>query len=138
MSDADIRNECSDLVARFAYYVDHREFDKAVALFAIDGIFERPDLKASGREKIAGFFAHRPPSVVTRHLCGQPFFIEIDGDTAKSVTAVTLYNTTHEGEGLPTVKSPNAVAEFHDTFKKTSDGWKIAHRRGVPVLLIQA
>ena len=30
-----------------------------------------------------------------------------------------------------------AVAEFHDQLIKTAAGWKIQHRRGVPVLMIK-
>jgi ketosteroid isomerase-like protein len=132
-----VRRACADVISAFAYYVDHREFAKAVDLFAVDAIFERPDLKAHGREQIAAIFAARPNTVVTRHLCGEPFFLELGSDTARAVTQVTLYNVNHEGEGFPSAQGPNALAEFHDIFKRTADGWKIAHRKGVPVLMLQ-
>jgi ketosteroid isomerase-like protein len=135
IDDNQVRNACADLVAAFAYNVDHRKFDKAVALFADDGCFERPDLVAKGHKEIAAIWAARPASVVTCHLCGPPFFTEISLGTASSVTTFTLYHLEHHGEGLPQCERLTAVAEFHDTFKRTGDGWRIAHRKAVPVLV---
>ncbi len=131
-----VRRACREVIAAFAYHVDHREFDRAVALFAPDAVFERPDLMACGREQIAAIFAGRPESVITRHLCGEPFFVELGADRARAVTQVTLYHAQRAEAPVPTVKGPNAIAEFQDSFERTAEGWKIAHRKGVPVLMV--
>jgi ketosteroid isomerase-like protein len=138
MTDQDqisVRSACADLISKFAYHVDHREFDKAVSLFADDGVFERPDNKSSGRSEIAKIWEGRPISVVTVHICAAPAFIEVSNDRAKSVTYCTLYHLEHEGEGFPKSAGSTAITEFHDEFRLTPDGWRISHRRGVPVLL---
>lgn len=135
MSKAEIRAECANIVAAFAHHVDHREFDKAVALFAEDGLFIRPDLRASGRAEIAKIWEGRPASVVTKHMCGASFFSEITADSASAVTPFTLYTLEWNGEGLPRLGQPAAIAEFHDRFVRTADGWRIAQRQGVPVLV---
>lgn len=138
MTDLDqvaIRSACADIVAKFAYYVDHREFSSAVALFAEDGVFERPDLKSSGHAEIARIWEGRPTSVVTVHKCAAPCFIEVTSDRARAVTYCTLYHLEHEGEGFPKSAGSTAITEFHDEFCRTPDGWRISHRRGVPVLL---
>lgn len=132
---AAIRAECANVIAAFAIHVDHREFDKAVALFAPDGKFIRPDLQAEGREEIAKIWVDRPESVVTKHMLTPTFFTEIEADSAASVTPFTLYQTEWDGEGLPKFGQPVAIAEFHDRFIRTEEGWRIAERRGVPVLL---
>lgn len=132
MSDA--RSACSDLVAAFAHHVDHHEFARAVALFTEDAVFDRKGVVARGHAEIAAIWSDRPPSAVTRHLCYPPFFLEVGETHARAVTSLLVYMATHDGAGLPTAERP-AVAEFHDTFRKTADGWRIAHRLGFPVLL---
>lgn len=131
----EIRNQCSQLVHAFAYFVDHREFSEAVALFSDDGEFERPDGHVKGHAEIAALWANRPASIVTRHLCGVAHFTEISATTATAVTPFTLYQTQHDGEGLPQVSKPAGIGEFTDKFILTDNGWKIAHRRGMPVLM---
>ncbi|WEK42221.1 MAG: nuclear transport factor 2 family protein [Candidatus Sphingomonas colombiensis] len=137
MSDLDamdVRAECSNIIAGFAAHVDNRRFAEAVALFAPDGIFERPDLTARGHGEIAGLWADRPASFKTRHLCHQTWFEEINADLVRTVTAFTLYQTSHDGEGLPSVPAPIAIAEFHDEFRRFDGAWRIAHRRSVPAM----
>lgn len=132
-----VKRECADLIAAFNYYVDHHEFAQAVALFSEDAVFERPDLRAEGRAQIAAIWAGRPATVMTRHICDAPHFLEINADSARAVTPGVLYQATcGENEKVATIKGPTMIAEFHDTFRRTAQGWKIAHRRGVPVFLI--
>ena len=127
-------NACTSLISRFSYYVDHRQFSDAVALFTEDGTFERPDRTAKGHAEIASLWEGRPESVYTHHLCYLPHFLMLDETVAKAVTAFTLYHDEHLGEGLPPIGVPAAVAEYHDQFRLTPDGWRIAHRRAVPLL----
>lgn len=134
-SAVEARIACADLIARFAYHVDHREFDEAVNLFDKDGVFERPDLTARGHAGIAAIWAERPESIITRHLCGPPCFLEVTDEKVRTVTNFTLYHLTHEGEGLPTCGAPTGIAEFHDEFRRTDAGWRIFRRQGIPVLL---
>jgi ketosteroid isomerase-like protein len=132
-----VKRECADLITAFNYFVDHHEFDKALALFTEDAVFERPDLRAEGRAQIAAIWAGRPATTMTRHLCDAPHFLEINNDSARAVTPGVLYQASRgENEKVATVKGPAMVAEFHDTFARTAHGWKIAHRRGVPIFMI--
>lgn len=130
----EIRFACADAIARFAYLVDHRYFDGAAALFTEDAIFERPDLTARGRDEIKAIWNARPPSVITRHLCQTPFFTESGIDRASSVTCFTLYQADLSAEGPPLLKGPRAIAEFHDRFRRTAEGWQIAHRKSIVIL----
>ena len=130
----EVRSACADVITSFAHFVDHRYFEDAVALFAEDGIFERPGLTARGRAEIAAIWVGRPASMITRHLCYAPFFTEIGLESASSVTGFTLYHVEHHGEGVPSLGQPRAIAEFHDRFRRTPDGWRIGHRKSVVTL----
>ena len=130
------RRDCIDLIHSFAYFVDHQEFAEAVDLFTEDAVFERPDITANGREEIAAIWAGRSPDVITRHLCGEPYFKRMDESEAETVTQVVLYQTVREGAGLPSANAPVAMAEFRDLLVRTDSGWKIRHRQGVPVMII--
>lgn len=131
------RKQCTELINAFAYFVDHREFDNAASLFTEDAVFQRPEGTFSGRAEIAALLNKRPANVITRHLLGTPHFVAVNGNEAKVVTPLTLYQTAHEGEGIPVVTNPVGIAEFQDTLINTNDGWRIANRRGVPVLMFQ-
>lgn len=126
---------CTNIIAAFAYHVDHREFDRAVALFCEDGRFQRPDFVATGRDEIAAIWAGRPTSTITRHVCGVPFFRVLAADKASSVTYFTLYQLEFEGAGLPRCEGPAALCQFEDEFVLTPVGWRIACRRGIPRML---
>lgn len=134
----DPRQACADLVATFAHHVDHREFAKAVALFTSDAVFIRHDAVANGQEEIAAIWADRPESVVTKHLCGAPVFLEVEAARITAVTPFTLYSLKHEGDGLPTFDKPAAIAEFRDEFRLTDAGWRIARREGAPLMIASA
>lgn len=129
------RINCAAVIAAFAHHVDHREFDQAVVLFAEDGVFLRPDVRAHGRTEIARIWEGRPESVVTKHMLSPPHFTAVSAAEVRAVTPFTLYTVEWNGEGLPRFDRPPAIAEFHDRLVLTDDGWKIAERRGVPVLL---
>ncbi|UZW54932.1 nuclear transport factor 2 family protein [Sphingobium sp. JS3065] len=53
-----------------------------------------------------------------------PVRIKIEGDRASSVS---LHINTHETKD--STGSRSAVGYWFDTWKRTSDGWRIAHRR---------
>ena len=129
-----IKAECADVINAFAHYVDHREFDQAVSLFAQGGVFERPDMVKSGREEIASIFAGRPESHITRHLLGVPFFATVSDKEVTAVTQCTLYQTQSQDGKPPVVSGPSGVAEFRDRLVATDEGWRIARRVAVPVL----
>src|SRR3546814_16935885 len=94
----EIKAACGDIIAAFAHHVDHREFGDAVALFAEDGAFLRPDLEARGRDQIAALWADRPASFVTKHLCHASFFQDAGEESARAVPPFLLYPATPDGD----------------------------------------
>ena len=89
----------------------------------------------NGQAEMLAFWSQRPPEHITRHLCCTPFLTELNADSAKAITQVTLYQAEKGDSPVATINNPAAIIEFHDSFVKTDVGWKIAHRRGVPVLM---
>ncbi|GAB3377779.1 nuclear transport factor 2 family protein [Spongiibacter taiwanensis] len=135
-STADTRAACEALIFNFAYHIDHHEFDLAIDQFANDAVFERPDGALSGHGEMRSFWSGRSPNHVTRHLCHRPHFLETSTGTARAVTQVTLYQAEKaEGAPIAQVAGPMGIVEFHDTFVRGASGWKIAHRKAVPVLI---
>ena len=120
---------CFRLILAFAYHVDHRQFDEAVALFTDDGVFERPGVMARGRAELEAVWAGRPETMVTRHLCHAPYFLSVGADAAEAVTYFTVHQALHDGDGYPDPARPFAVAEYHDRFRREAGIWKIASRR---------
>ncbi|BAI98741.1 hypothetical protein Sj15T_38110 [Sphingobium sp. TA15] len=131
----EIKAACGDIIAAFAHHVDHREFGDAVALFAEDGAFLRPDLEARGSDQIAALWADRPASFVTKHLCHASFFHDVGEESARAVTPFLLYTAEREGDETAPLEGPAAIAEYHDLFVKTDEGWRIAERRAIPIML---
>lgn len=126
---------CTELVNAFAYFVDHRQFADAVALFAEEGRFVRPDGVRTGHAEISAIWEGRPVTVVTRHLPGVPFFLSIDHNKASSVTQCTIYQAESDGKSPAKVSGPLGVAEFQDDFVNTEGGWKFLKRTVIPVII---
>jgi hypothetical protein len=128
------RAACADLIAAFAYHVDHRAFASAVALFAENGRFERPDMDAVGHDQIAALWKDRPETLVTRHLCGPPCFLGVDEREVRAATWFTLYIRERAEAGPALLGTPTAVGEYHDRFVLERGRWRIGHRQAVAVL----
>ena len=129
--------ECARLVTALSYRLDQHENDAVIALFADDGILHsQAGVDAVGGEAILGLLAKRNPNRVTRHMLAVPF-IEMTGpDEARGVAAFTVYEgfrDQHEGSGPMPLLPAVTVGEFHQSYRRTSAGWRIASCRSVPV-----
>jgi hypothetical protein len=130
--------ECARLTASFAYLVDHHRYEEMAVLFTEDCTFTRPGASIAGRGALQTFMEARPTDSVSRHICTAPFFETIEADAATAVT----YLVFCEGEALndaslASLGSITTLAEYHDIFKRTASGWKIAARDVRPVMLLK-
>lgn len=132
-----IEAQCSRLIAAFAYLVDSRRYAELVDLFAPDGSFLRPEIKAEGSAAIAQLMHGRPTTVVTRHICGTPYFESVGAETASAVTYVTVFQVEGTDGEVAEVSGPAGIAEYHDDFILTPGGWKIASRVARPVFIVK-
>ena len=122
------RAEIQDLMTRYAYAIDDRDWDALDSVFTPDAIIDYseaggargtvPEIKKFLAEAMGNFSAFQHLSTTTQ--------IRIDGDRAKARTI--LFNPMvmqHEGQervffvGL----------WYNDDLVRTPDGWRITHRR---------
>ncbi|AMK19580.1 MULTISPECIES: nuclear transport factor 2 family protein [Sphingobium] len=132
-----IEAECNRLVVAYAVLVDRRRYDEMVALFTEDCLFERPGVEAKGSEALRAFLDSRPATIATRHLCSHPFFERVGADEATAITYVTIFHGEGSDEGPNEVPGVAGLAEFHDVFRLTPNGWRIAHRVAKPTMIVR-
>lgn len=131
-----IESHCRSLVGAYGFLADHRRYDEQTALFAEDGRYENPFTSAEGRAAIRSYLDTRPAGVATRHVCGQTFFEKVTADEAASITYVIVFGAPGTDEGPNEMDVGGSAVEFHNTFRREHDGWKITYHasRGVLVL----
>lgn len=130
-----IEAECSRLIAAYCYYVDRRHYDELAALFTEDGVLDRGGNLTSGRDTILAAMHQRPPQIATRHMNGTPFFLSVTPDEVTAVTYMLMYVVEGTDAGPNEVPGTTGLAEFHDTFRRTDDGWRIAVRAAKPAMI---
>lgn len=130
-----IEHACAQLVARFAFAVDHRRYDELISVFTETAEFVRPDRTMRGLAEIQAYMEARPPEKVSRHLGALPCFETVTAERVRATTGVAFYNGEPNAEGYPTMSGPAAVIDYVDTFVKTSVGWRIVRREVVAVMV---
>ena len=124
--------ECERLIYRYCHLIDHGEAAKVSDLFTDDGVWASPEVTRDGKDKIAKAFQARQDNTarMSRHVCSTPMIDIEDADTATGVTYLQLYR--HDGEPgrrfAPLDNLPEFVAEYHDVFARTPDGWRFKSR----------
>jgi hypothetical protein len=124
-----IEAELTQLISRFSHYIDSGRYQELALLFTEDGIFDRVGQVLNGRDAILEAMRNRH-SFLTRHMVSNVLFTHIDAQEARA----TMYVANFVGHGgkaqLPVgfaLPEP-AILEFDDTYRRTADGWRIAHR----------
>jgi 3-phenylpropionate/cinnamic acid dioxygenase small subunit len=137
MTDETIRSELdiARLIAQLAIEADCGEIADYLALFTEDAIWEMPAnpaaglaaAHAAGHDEIrAGVEQRRAmgvqgPGVGTMHHITTQRIV-VTGDEA---TGIVYYQFLGTVDGLPTIRT---LGEYRDRYRRTSDGWKLAHR----------
>jgi hypothetical protein len=121
-----ISNEraCEKLVIDFAYFSDRQEYESLAALFADDGVMQRPNGdRLVGREAILTAYRARPVNRMTRHVCTNIRIAVESADRVRGFTYAVVYSAT----GDEAAKAQ--IGEFEDTFVRVGNGWRFAERR---------
>lgn len=81
MIDADVARQwtCQQLLVRFFQLLDAQRYDALVALFDVDGTWERPESVMLGRAEIAATMAERPAGRDTHHVVSNYLVQSDDG-----------------------------------------------------------
>jgi hypothetical protein len=119
----EIEQECRDLVIAITQYGDHREAEKAVALFAEDGTWLRGGKPYKGHAEILESYKRGSATQVTRHINGGSLITVMDDSHAE---CVTYYIALHHDPKTQDAKfplpfdPPFSMGEWHDKFVKTA------------------
>jgi len=118
-----------DVLNGYASALDARSWDGLDEVFADDVFMDFGVWQASSRdeavEKIRSFLGGCGPS---QHLLGN-YEIHIDGDRA---TARVYVRAFHIGRGDRKHLTYEMGGEYQDELVRTSDGWRITRRLGLP------
>lgn len=140
------RAAIDELLARYAFAIDLREWDDLRCVFAADARIDYSGgtQRHTGIENVVGFFRATAGRVAaTQHLLHTSRVWSTAPGSAAGLTHVTAH---HVGPGSP-LPAPAAATftvtgTYTDRFTLTADGWRIAERRldlltsaGEPTLL---
>jgi ketosteroid isomerase-like protein len=121
--------EARNLLAAFALATDLGTIDDYLALLTADAVIElagRPPRNGAAEIRAGAEAGRRSgalgPGSHTMHMLG-PSQVTLDGDTASALTPFVLFRSTDE---TPT---PGVAGHYHDTLRRTAEGWKLAYRR---------
>jgi 3-phenylpropionate/cinnamic acid dioxygenase small subunit len=121
------------LIGRYGYLIDHRQWDRFADLFLPDATIDYRSstgrVERSGREAIVAWFSeledsHPPAHHVTNIL------VDERADPAGRVDVDSKF--------LAPYTRPNHAekrlygGEYHDVVVKTADGWRFAHKQCIP------
>jgi ketosteroid isomerase-like protein len=133
-----IESACESLVLDYAYYRDLLDAERIAELFADDATMSIRGEVFSGRAAIKKRIQDTSDDPATRHLMSTIRIFPVDSDRATGVSYVTVYLGPRGKEMGPSpVEGFAAIGEYHDSFVRTADGWKIASREFRPAFVYE-
>jgi 3-phenylpropionate/cinnamic acid dioxygenase small subunit len=126
--DRQVRN----LIARLAHLADYGDLDEYLSLYTDDAVWEWGEVRNEGPAAIRADRMHRRgtggqgPATRTRHVV-TTMWIDVDGSDVATAHSYWVY--VQQADTSPVLAS---TGRYHDTLRRTSTGWKMAHRRSIP------
>lgn len=120
---------CERLMIEYCEYVDTRQFEKLVVLFATDGVLNRTDTgEIKGRGAIKAFFDKLTTDPLI-HVASNSLVTVTGPETAQGSSYVTVYRSYRKNAtGQPKLEAPYVVAKYIDKFVVEDGEWKIGYR----------
>lgn len=122
---ADVYRDCTNLVVEYAYHRDRFDGEGFASLFTDGASLTVGGQTWVGRAAIRGRIEGLQTGSSIRHLMSTIRIVPVDDDHATGVSYVTIYSAP---PGQNTVEGFTLVGEYHDTFLRTAEGWKIQNR----------
>jgi ketosteroid isomerase-like protein len=126
--------DISRLMVDYCRFVDFGEAGRVPALFTDDGVWQAAGVDCRGRDAMAAMFAKRETLSrrTSRHVITN-VSIDVTGDEATAVSYLINYrHDTNDDSPAVTpapIADPKFMGEYHDTFRRTAEGWRFASRR---------
>lgn len=127
---ADFEAACTQLCVEFANALDADDYVRVVDVFTPDATIVATTGEAvQGRDAILASLSTRP-AMRTRHCCSNiRITLNADGSATGLCYVVCFKNFGEEAaRGVSTTPMP-IVADYHDTYVFTEEGWRISERR---------
>lgn len=144
LSETERRNievACAALCVDYCEIVDAKDYQHMREVFAEDAQYYSPNAPEDlirGAEAIVKYLSHIPATLATQHLvCNIRIHAE-SADAASGSCKILLFtadgNEPETSEGRKAAEKQR-IGVYHDRYVRTSDGWRIAERRGKGLLL---
>src|SRR5215471_9947336 len=125
-----------EVIAQYSYTYDAQEAEGFAALFTEDAVWElfaagatHPAIRLESRAAIHAWAMQRLHDrrgrFISRHYQSSTVFETLTAESARTRTMVLV---THQDvtEAAPRL---TASGVYHDRWRKTTEGWRLAHRR---------
>ena len=124
---------CVGLITAYTHCADgFKERAGIVDLFTPDGVWESDEVRLEGRDGLLRFFGDPAAAAgrKTRHVSSNVAITVTGADSAEGLSDFTLYRHVGEKPRVPDLDGqPTILGHYTDRFVRTSEGWRIAHRR---------
>jgi 3-phenylpropionate/cinnamic acid dioxygenase small subunit len=125
------RAEISDLLVRYCFALDQRDWEDLSNVFAADAVitYSGPRVSA-GIDQIVEFFRTTASAVaVTQHLLHTSRVWATGPDAAEGLTHVTAHHVGYDvALPAPETATYTVTGTYQDAFARTPAGWRIARR----------
>jgi ketosteroid isomerase-like protein len=118
-----------NLIARLGHLADYGDLDEYMSLFTEDAVWDFTDGSYRGAAAIRADRVHRRilgaqgPGTHTRHM-NTTLWVEVDGSDVAFAHSYFIY--VRDADTNPVI---GLTGRYHDTLRRTPDGWKMAHRK---------
>ena len=125
-----VEHACTRLALDYSHYADSAQFDAWAALFTEDAEMVLMGQRHKGRAAIRASVGKGDPNAVASfHSLSNIRIDVVNAELARGTVGVTLFMAPKvNGVGSAKVMAPAAIGNYHDTYKKTAEGWRIARR----------
>jgi uncharacterized protein (TIGR02246 family) len=127
-----VKQACAEVMARYALAVNTRDVAGFVALFTLDGEWNRPGGHSMrGHDEIRAYIDYAladPAQRTLRHVNGAALVDVTGPDTAASWSQTTVYDTPQGGPFPVPLSGPDMVVEYRDQLVRVDGRWLIRRR----------
>ena len=129
------RTEIEELLVHYCYLTDYGMPERIPdEVFTDDGVLDNGLGEFRGRVSLRDWFVNGGKMLEARahHLSNISIRVDGDGATARSYVTTFMWFSATEDRGP--VRGVDCVLDgaYHDTLRRTVDGWRIAERRTWP------
>jgi len=125
------RAAIDDLLARYCFAIDLRDWEGLREVFARDAVITYSGPRVStGIDQIVAFFRTTTSlAAATQHLLHTSRVWATGPDTAEGLSHVTAHHVGHDAVlPAPEAATYTVTGTYHDQFARTGEGWRIGRR----------